>query len=57
MLLRVSHVWSCVSVCDTDDDRDDSTPALLMAYVCESAFVMHPSDLYLYLPRCAVGVE
>ena len=22
-----------------------TTPALLMAYVCESAYVMHPSDL------------
>ena len=23
MLLRVLHVWSCVSVCDDDDDHDD----------------------------------
>ena len=32
-----------------------TTRALLKADACESAFVMHPSDLYL--PRCAVGVQ
>ena len=57
MLLRVSHVWSRVSICGDNDDHDDviTTRALLKADVCDRAFVVHLCDLYF--PRCAVGVE